>query len=205
MTKLTNEGQVLPYPYNAIEVLPFDPLSHFGPRQSSALTHLIKTNNVKTVIEIGSYLGASTRFIAKLLPDEGRVYAIDHWLGNSEWKDIPSFKESQLYLYQKFISNVIHEDLCEKIIPMRMTSVAASRVLKVIPDLIFIDGSHDYESVYQDICVWYPLISQNGILCGDDFNWGDSKPVKRAVIRYAEEHDLQVKIFEDWIWYYENS
>jgi predicted O-methyltransferase YrrM len=193
----------LPAPYNTIEILPFDPRSHFGSRQANALFTLITGNNVKNVIEIGSYLGASTRFIAKLLPEDGKVYAVDHWLGNPEWKNTPNFKEAQLLLYPQFLSNVIHEGLCEKVIPMRMTSVAASRVLKIVPDLIFIDGSHDYESVYQDICAWYPFVAEGGILCGDDFNWGESKPVKCAVLRFAEEHNLQIKVFEDWVWYYE--
>lgn len=193
----------LPEPYNSIKILPFDGRGHFGKNQSEGLTYLIGAYRVKTVVEIGSYLGASTRFIAKLLPQDGKVYAIDHWLGNSEWQNKPGFKNEQPLLYQKFLSNIVQENLCEKIIPIKMTSIEASRNFNDIPDLIFIDGSHDFKSVYKDICAWYPFVKNKGILCGDDYNWGKHKPVRLAVLRFAKEHNLQVKTINNWIWYYE--
>jgi len=67
----------LPTPYDSVELLPFDSRSHFGPRQANALKFLIKKQKASTVLEIGSYLGASSRFIAKLLPENGKVYAVD--------------------------------------------------------------------------------------------------------------------------------
>lgn len=194
----------LPHPYNSIEVLPFDPSSHFGPKQEEGLSHLLKdNNNIKTVVEIGSYLGASTCFIATLLPSDGVVYAVDHWQGNQEWTTHSGFKEAQSLFYQKFLSNVIHKGLCEKIIPMKMPSVEAAKLLTVTPDLVFLDGSHDFDSVYQDISTWFPLLEKEGILCGDDFNWGQGKPVKRAVEKFAREHNLKVHVLCDWFWYYE--
>lgn len=195
----------LPHPYNTITVLPFDSGAHFGERQVAGLSYLIALSQAKIVIEIGSYLGASTRYIAKLLPDGGKVYAVDHWLGNEEWKKQPDFQEKQSLFYQKFLSNVIHEKLCHKIIPMKMPSLEAAQQITITPDLVFLDGSHDYESVYQDITAWYELVKDQGILCGDDYNWGESKPVKRAVDTFAQENNLVVKVIEDWVWYYEKK
>lgn len=193
----------LPYPYNKIEVLPFDGTSHFGPRQAAGLSYLINNHNIATVVEVGSFLGASSRFIADSLPENGKVYSVDHWLGNEEWKNQPDFQQQQDLYFKKFLSNAIHTGLYNKIIPLRMTGVAAASYITETPDLVFLDGSHDYESVYADITAWYPRIANHGILSGDDYNWGAGRPVKKAVDQYAAEHNLQVKVIEGWFWYYE--
>ncbi len=199
------DNKSLPYPYNTITVLPFDSTGFFGKRQADGLSYLIARYKPKIVVEIGSYLGASTRFIAKLLPESGRVYAVDHWMGSDEWKDKPNFKEMQSLFYQKFLSNVIHEKLWHKIIPMRMHSLEAAKIIAVTPDFVFIDGAHDYQSVYNDICAWSKRVSPNGVLCGDDYNWGRGDSVKRAVNKFAEEHALEVKLFHNYFWYYEKK
>lgn len=199
------DQSALPAPYNSVEILPFDNASHFGPRQEAGLSFVIKKYHPKIVVEIGSYLGASTRYIANLLLNDGVVYAVDHWLGNDEWQNQPNYAEIQSLFYQKFLSNVIHAGLCHKVVPMRMTSVEAAQVIEVKPDLVFIDGAHDYKSVYEDIVAWYPHIQGHGVLCGDDYNWGHNKPVKQAVDRFARENGLSVHIIADWFWYYEKK
>lgn len=202
ITSTSNVDKDLPYPFNTVTVLPFDGSGHFGEVQADGLSYLINKYKPNIVVEIGSYLGASTRYIAKLLPAEGIVYAIDHWLGNEEWKNQPNFNEKQSLFYQKFLSNIIHEKLYHKIIPIKMSSLEAAKKISCTPDLVFIDGSHDYQSVYEDICAWY---NPHGILCGDDYSWGESKSVKRAVDRFAEENNLKVKLIKDWFWYYEKK
>ncbi|MEX0597446.1 MAG: class I SAM-dependent methyltransferase [Candidatus Paceibacterota bacterium] len=195
----------LPFPYNTITLLPFDPASHFGPRQENGLKYIITKYKPNIVIEIGSYLGASTRFIANLLPRDGKVYAVDHWLGNNEWTEDPNFQEKQSLFYKKFLSNIIHANLCHKVIPIKMDSLTAAKKINCQPDVIFIDGAHDYKSVYADLCAWYPFISEKGILCGDDYYWGSSNPVKQAVDQFAREHNLVVKLIDNWFWYYERN
>lgn len=196
----------LPYPYNTIEtLLPFDGSGHFGSNQSKGLDLLIKKYDPRIVVEIGSYLGSSTRYIAKRLSADGIIYAVDHWLGNTEWHNQPNFAQAQSLFYLKFLSNIIHEELCHKIIPIKMPSIEAAYYFKDKADLIFIDGAHDYESVYKDLCAWYPHVAEGGVLCGDDFNWGASRPVKNAVERFARERNLTIKLIENWFWYYEKN
>ncbi len=154
----------LPAPYNSIEVLPFKKHTFFGKAQSEGLKQVIGKYNPKTVVEVGSHLGDSTRFIAQLLPKDGMVYAVDHWLGDVSWS-----YANQSIAYQQFLSNVIHANLCHKIIPMRMTSLEAAELIDATPDLVYIDGSHDYKSVYEDLNAWYPHIKEHGTLCGDDY------------------------------------
>jgi predicted O-methyltransferase YrrM len=176
----------LPEPYCQLdEVLPFDPQGWYGNRKP--MEKLIDKHDVKVVIEVGSWLGASTRHIATCLPKDGKVYAVDHWLGSAEHQH----RETLSKLYEQFLSNVIHKKLTNKIIPIRMASVEAEKFLSdVKPDLIYIDASHETEAVYQDLTVWFPHVKGHGILCGDDWAWPS---VQKAVIRFAEENHLAVE------------
>lgn len=186
----------LPPPYDSVDLLPFNPQGWY--RNGPSMEWLIRRGNVKVVIEVGSWLGLSTRHIAKTLPEDGVVYAIDHWLGSPN-EDNSSFDIPNLY--RSFLSNVIHENLTHKIIPVRMSSLEASVRLKVKPDLIYLDATHDYNSVLQDLILWFPLVKGHGILCGDDYYWGDG-PVKRAVDKFADANNLIVHD-DGWLWYLE--
>lgn len=181
----------LPQPYSQLkEVLPYD--NHGWYANSKQLKKLIKDYRPKVVIEVGCWLGKSTRHIAKHLPRGGKVYAVDHWLGSIEHQpgQFAHCRELPI-LYDQFLSNVIHAQLTDKIIPVRMASVEAEKALShLTPDLIYIDASHETEAVYQDLTVWYPHVKGHGILCGDDWGW---ESVRQAVETFAAENDLRVE------------
>lgn len=160
-------------PYSYVNVLPFDPHGWFC--NASHLDLILQNNNIQTVIEVGSCLGCSTRHLAKGIADKGIVYAVDTWLGTPN-EDHSA--ERLAGLYQQFLSNVIHANLTHKIIPVRMASLEAAQALSVKADLIYIDASHDTESVYKDIISRYPHLNKKGIMCGDDW-WAES--VKKGV------------------------
>lgn len=39
-------------------------------------------------------------------------------------------------------------------------------------DIVYIDASHEYESVLADIRAWYPKVKAGGYICGDDYTPG---------------------------------
>lgn len=173
----------MPEPYCSINDLPFDPQGWFS--NDKQLSECLRNNEIETVIEVGSWLGSSTRFIAELLPDHGKVYAIDTWQGSSEHADDPRIP----LLYQLFLSNVKHKGLTHKIVPIRMYSLEAAKALNIKADLIYIDASHDTQSVIDDINAWFPHLKKNGIMCGDDWLWPS---VSKAVERIANERNLSI-------------
>ena len=165
----------MPEPYLSSPDLPFDPHGWFfnqKPLEECLLS------NPKTVIEVGSWLGASTRFIAERLSSGSKLYAVDTWKGSIEHTDDPRLP----HLYSLFLSNVKHAKLTHVIIPVRMESLEAARQLNIKADLIYIDGAHDTKSAYEDIISWYDHLNPGGILCGDDFKWGT---VHEAVVHAA--------------------
>ena len=194
-----------PPPYDSIEVLPYNPQGWYinGP----SMEWLIRRGNVKIIIEVGSWLGLSTRHLAKTIPEDGIVYAVDHWKGSPN-EDNSSFDIPNLY--RQFLSNVIHENLTHKIVPVRMSSLEASQTLKVKPDLIYLDATHDFTNVMLDLIIWFPLVKGHGTMCGDDYFWADDPskgggPVKRAVDTFARENNLTVRHDGKWMWYLEEK
>lgn len=182
---------LLPAPYNSIEILPFkDDATLYG--NSHQIENLFAKYNIRTVIEIGCWTGCSTRHLANQVPADGKVYAVDHFMGSKE-----HIGDSRLpLLYQQFLSNIIHRKLTDKIVPVRMSSLDASIYLTgVKPDLIYLDASHETEDVLHDLHAWYPFVQDHGILCGDDWSWPS---VAIAVKAFAEEKKLELYVADNF-------
>ncbi len=95
--------------------------------------------------------------------------------------------------------------MVDKIIPVRMESLQAAnkfRELNIKPDLIYIDGAHDYNSVVADILHWFSVLQPGGILCGDDWNLGGPNgDVSRAVKDFATLFGLKICVEGEFWWY----
>jgi predicted O-methyltransferase YrrM len=183
----------MPEPYRSIKNLPMDEHGWFfnGP----FIKDLILSRKIHTIIEIGSWLGLSTRFMARLLPHDGKIYAVDTWQGSIEHQSDPRLAT----LYQTFLSNVKHAELTDIIIPFRMSSLEASKALNIQADMIYIDGSHEEEDVYDDIMAWAPHLNPKGVICGDDWN---VEGVRNAVSQCAITLKKEIRYF-DMFWMYE--
>lgn len=132
----------------------------------------------RCIVEIGSYLGRSTR--AMLDHTQGIVYAIDDWKGP---RDVYLSKEQRTELYEQFKRNC---DYHKNLVVYKIDHSQAV-IVGVIPDMVFIDGSHEYEDVKRDIETWLPKISKGGLLCGHD---ADREDVQQAVLELLGEVDV---------------
>ena len=190
----------MPEPYCLLsEILPYD--GHGWYVNAGPMEKILRESDIKVVIELGSWLGASTRHIASNLQEGGIVFAVDHWLGSAEHQEAQRHMLPDLY--NQFLSNVIHAHLTDRIVPLRMTTLQAVDEFKrrqVVPDLIYVDASHDEASVYADLVAYYPLVRGHGILCGDDWGWGGDLPVRKAVERFARENQLTIQVPNGWFW-----
>lgn len=166
----------LPEPYASLELLPKHLFGWFTTEKE--LERLWEKRDWSVVVELGSWLGASTVWFAR---HAAKVYAVDTWLGSIEHTGNPAqYTEELITLYPRFLSNMVHEEVAHKVVPLRMTTRQAALCLKVRPDFVFVDAAHDAQSVYEDIMVWQGKLSNNkfchGMIAGDDWNYQTQGP-----------------------------
>jgi hypothetical protein len=195
------------------------------PRRWDVLADFCLAQGYKTFVEIGCKEGRTTGHILKTVPDS-RVIAIDPWIADpAPANGDPTREDYKAWDFAKiereFWENV--GDAKERCIMLRETSEdAADRFnteshedrtilytsnnsmngaqFEILPpiDIVFIDALHDYESVKQDIHLWWPKVRVGGMLSGHDANhqWPG---VERAV---AESFNLmQIGIASDSVWF----
>lgn len=117
------------------------------------------------IAEVGSYQGRSTTALAE--NTKGMVFAVDTWLGSEEHTPEQIGAEGELFrVFSQNVSGL-------PVLPVVGESVkVAEHFQKVgfkVFDMIFIDASHDSQSVKADIAAWRQLLQPGGILCGHDF------------------------------------
>lgn len=172
--------------YSAIDPLPFDAHGWFV--NEFALDRIFREKQIKTVIELGSWVGASTRFLALRVGQNGKVYAVDTWKGTPS--NAAQIKDPRLpNLFRLFLSNVIHMGLTNTIVPVPMTTDEAAKFLNVKADLIYFDA--DPEQVEKDILNWFPHLNEGGIFCGT--NWNDPQVqagAERATMELGRQIDV---------------
>ena len=147
------------------------------------LVEAIRTLRPRTVCEVGSWKGRSAINMARTVKEVGintEIICVDTWLGSPEhWLSRqPNFYDSLLiknglpHLYYTFLSNVVKNEVADIITPFPTTSENAAvvfRRLGVRFDLVYIDAAHEYDPATRDITTYYDLLSDNGLLIGDDY------------------------------------
>ena len=151
----------------------------------------------KLIVEVGTWKGASAIHMAKIcrkLELNTEIVCIDTWLGNwQHWARTSGIgsridlrlKNGFPCLYQQFLTNVLIEKMEAVITPLPLTSMAAVKLFVhygLKPDVIYIDGDHEYEAAISDLRGWLPLLTETGVLIGDDYTFPG---VQRAVKEVA--------------------
>jgi predicted O-methyltransferase YrrM len=136
-------------------------------------------------VEIGSWKGKSTAFMAVEIANSRKkidFYCIDTFEGSVEHKDNPELP----FLYDIFKNNMKPLEGYYK--DMKMTSMEAVKNFEDESlDFVFIDGSHEYKDIKDDIIHWLPKVKKGGILAGHDYyfppqpiSWG-LRPIVNSV------------------------
>lgn len=150
------------------------------------------------IIEVGTWKGQSAINMARHIVETGlkcRILCVDTWLGSLEHVDTMSTRNGYPIVYQQFLYNVKSLGLTDIIIPFPITSSIGARWLLangIKSKMIYIDGSHDTEDVYNDVKNYYKLVDGGGVLLGDDYAW-DS--VRNGVRLFTDD----VELFNDGV------
>jgi hypothetical protein len=142
----------------------------------------------KLVVELGAWLGLSTRFIADAAP-RATVISVDHWQGSPEHQTQERFSALLPRLYETFQSRCWKYR--DRVVPLRMSSLDGLRKVAesgLEPDFIYVDAEHTYEAVSAELKLARELFPHT-LLGGDDYDW---QGVRQAVDEFAERHALVV-------------
>ena len=140
-------------------------------------------------VEVGSFLGKSTVFMAVEIINSGKrikLDCVDHWRGSEEHHDNKKIDVENLY--EDFLKNI--EPVKGVINPVKLDSIEASKLYQLNSlDFIFIDASHDEEAVKKDLVYWYPRLKEDGMIAGDDV---DNVGVANAIRWFFNTGRLEV-------------
>lgn len=150
------------------------------------LAKLAKATCGGIIVEIGSYLGASSIVMAKA-NRHGVIYCIDTWQNDA-------MSEGSWDTMSTFFHNTRH---CKNIVPIRMWSTEAADKTPQEVDMIFIDGDHSYEGVKKDIDLYFPKIKSGGIIAMHDIGWaeGVNRVIKEDIMPNISENETLPNLF----------
>lgn len=176
--------EVFPWPENPPDV-PKNMTGWFAHPKQILLEEVIP-KDTKIILELGSWLGQSTRWFLKNYPS-AIVIAVDTWLGSCE--HIQKKAHILPTLYEAFLVN--NWEWRDRLVPFRNTSLAALNFLSqigVIPDVVYFDSDHSRWGLLAELETVHELFP-NAMMVGDDFEKENS--VWRSVIDFATYGDCR--------------
>ncbi|XP_010251814.1 PREDICTED: uncharacterized protein LOC104593592 [Nelumbo nucifera] len=166
--------------------------------------NLIRKVKPRTIIEVGTFLGASAIHMAEKARQLGlrtQILCIDDFRGwpgfRDRFRDIGMVNGDVMLLYQ-FMQNVVYANATESVLPIPFSTGSALEKLcewGVFGDLIEVDAGHDFHSAWSDINRAYKLLRPGGVMFGHDyFTAADNRGVRRAVNLFARVKGFRVEV-----------
>lgn len=180
-----------------------DPRRHFY--LQSVIEELCKKKNAESIqiLEVGSWAGGSAITIGKAinLYNQGRGFLIcvDCWEPFLSGKDIAKDSFYKVWdqsarrktILNLFLHNIHSTGISDVVIPIKSFSKDILPLLKSDFDMVFVDGSHYYKDVVQDLSMSMALIKEGGIICGDDLELQFRECDQQVVYEKPDEEYLQ--------------
>ena len=137
------------------------------PLWESAIRPWFQKTTPSDILEIGSWEGASTCWLADAAP-QATIVCVDTWKGGEEHDPNGMDKVKEAFDQNTF-------KFGPRITTMQMTSRVALAALASAGtrfDFIYIDGSHHAADVLSDCVLAFQLAKQGCLLVFDDYLWG---------------------------------
>ncbi|XP_057445920.1 uncharacterized protein LOC130738037 isoform X3 [Lotus japonicus] len=163
--------------------------------------NLIRRVRPETIVEVGTFLGASSLHMAELTRRFGlktQILCIDDFRGWAGFRDrfnTTPMVNGDVFLYYQFLQNAVTRNLTESVLPVPFSSGSGLIwlcELGVFADLVEIDAGHDFLSAWSDINRGYRILRPGGVIFGHDyFTAADNRGVRRALDLFARIHSLK--------------
>jgi hypothetical protein len=124
-------------------------------------------------LEIGSYCGLSAAYLGLGCREAGGVlFSIDHHQGSEEQQPGQDYHDPDLLdpltgkidTFPRFLRTIRELSLTDTVIPIVARSELVARFWRTPLSLIFIDGSHTFESAFTDYTAWVSHLLPGGYL-----------------------------------------
>jgi hypothetical protein len=146
-------------------------------------------------VEVGVRFGDHASKMLSFLGID-RLFLVDHFLPYQDGLLIQTVEDQDRY-YKAMFNNLAFNN---KVIFITKTSEFASTLFANNSlDFVYIDANHSYQSVKEDMELWFSKVKYGGILCGHDYNNGEHDGVKRAVDEFVLGKNLELEdCNKDW-------
>lgn len=163
--------------------------AHYKP-----FTQLVADRGYKNIVEVGTaYAGNVYHLLSTVKVD--KLVCIDPYIF---YPAMPGFTCQKEY-------DTLHQFASNRLAPWpqaeiwRMTSKEAIEKLNSV-DIVFLDGSHDYEDVAWECEHYSKIVRPGGVLSGHDYNIFEG--VNKAVDEFAAKIGQPVQQLHGNIWYF---
>lgn len=157
--------------------------THLTLDERHKLQELAMVTEGHTYVELGSYLGSSSCFIAsgiKAAGKKAKLFCVDTWCNEGMAE---GFRDT----FEEFIENT--SSYADTIVPLRGKSADVAENFFQEIDFLFIDAGHDYQNVKTDVLAWFPKLRPNACVIFHDIGWAEG--VQQVVRDYVRQlaHD----------------
>jgi hypothetical protein len=153
-------------------------------------------------VEVGVWLGKSIIYMANKIKNHKshiKLYGVDNFIGNENPNPRGNVAETKKISEDKFDGN-FYSEYSQNLVDCGVRdfifdiSQPSSKAVETFDensiDFIFIDGDHHYNSISNDLKIWYPKVKKGGVFSGHDrIHPGVSKALKE----FSKKHKLEYK------------
>lgn len=139
--------------------------------------YALESSKQGPVLEVGSYCGKSTLYLAHAAKQNGSVvFAVDHHRGSEEHQLGEEYHDADLYdagaglmdTFKAFRKNMRACSVEDTVVPIVAPSRVAAKQWHTPLAMVFIDGGHSFEAAETDYRSWVTHIRIGGILAIHD-------------------------------------
>jgi O-methyltransferase len=164
------------------------------------LVKALDSNIEGDVVELGCYVGESSKYIMKTLQEVGfkkQLYVYDSFEGLpnlSKYEEVSGWKPGTLKTTQEvFESNFKQNNLPLPVITKGWFKDIPSDRLPQKISFAFLDGDF-YESIYDSLLKVYDRVVDGGYICFHDYDRPDLPGVRAAITDFLKERNIEYNV-----------